>query len=78
MTTALRDVRSQGQSGKHILALSFSDFDPTETSSLTASEARRRLVPRWPNCNALGFNAAKALGLIVPPTLLTAADKVIE
>jgi hypothetical protein len=28
MTTALRDVRSQGQSGKHMLALSFSGFDP--------------------------------------------------
>jgi hypothetical protein len=31
MPTALRDVRSQGQSGKHLLALSFSGFDPTET-----------------------------------------------
>src|SRR5260370_3843871 len=28
MPTALRDVRSRGQSGKHLLALSFSDFDP--------------------------------------------------
>src|SRR5260370_41772487 len=28
MATALRDVRSQGQSGKHLLALSFSGFDP--------------------------------------------------
>jgi hypothetical protein len=28
MATALRDVRSQGQSGKHILAVSFSRFDP--------------------------------------------------
>jgi hypothetical protein len=31
MPTALRDVRSQGQSGKHMLALSFSGFDPTLT-----------------------------------------------
>src|ERR1700692_2564883 len=31
MPTALRDVRSQGQSGKHILALSFSGFDPQRT-----------------------------------------------
>jgi hypothetical protein len=30
MPTALRDVRSQGQSGKHLLALSFSGFDPEE------------------------------------------------
>jgi hypothetical protein len=28
MPTAVRDVRSQGQSGKHILAVSFSGFDP--------------------------------------------------
>jgi hypothetical protein len=28
MPTPLRDVRSQGQSGKHLLALSFSGFDP--------------------------------------------------
>jgi hypothetical protein len=27
----LRNVRSQGQSGKHMLALSFSGFDPSET-----------------------------------------------
>jgi len=31
MATAFRNVRSQGQSGKHLLALSFSDCDPTET-----------------------------------------------
>jgi hypothetical protein len=29
MPTALRNVRSQGQSGKHMLALSFSGFGPT-------------------------------------------------
>jgi hypothetical protein len=29
MPTTLRDVRYQGQSGKHILASSFSGFDPT-------------------------------------------------
>jgi hypothetical protein len=31
MPTALRDVRSQGQSGKHVLASSFSGFDPNRT-----------------------------------------------
>jgi hypothetical protein len=31
MPTAMRDVRSRGQSGKHILAVSFSEFDPKET-----------------------------------------------
>ena len=31
MPTALRDVRSRGQSGKHLLVLSFSGFDPKET-----------------------------------------------
>jgi hypothetical protein len=34
MPTALRDVRSQGQSGKNMLALSFSGFDPERKSSL--------------------------------------------
>jgi hypothetical protein len=34
MPTALRDVRSQGQSGKHMLAWSFSGFDPTGHSTL--------------------------------------------
>jgi hypothetical protein len=33
MPTALRDVRSQGQSGKHLLAASISPFDPTRTLS---------------------------------------------
>jgi hypothetical protein len=31
MPTVLSDVRSQGQSGKHMLAWSFSGFDPTAT-----------------------------------------------
>jgi hypothetical protein len=31
MPTTLRDVRFQGQSGKHMLASSFSGFDPTRT-----------------------------------------------
>ena len=32
MATLLRNVRSQGQSGKHVLVVSFSGFDPTRTS----------------------------------------------
>jgi hypothetical protein len=31
MPTALLNVRAQGQTGKHMLALRFSDFDPTAT-----------------------------------------------
>jgi hypothetical protein len=31
MPTALGNVRSQGRSGKHLLALSFSGFDPEKT-----------------------------------------------
>jgi hypothetical protein len=31
MPAALRDVRSQGQSGKHLLAVSISPFDPNRT-----------------------------------------------
>jgi len=34
MLTTLRDVRFQGQSGKHMLASSFSGFDPERTSKL--------------------------------------------
>jgi hypothetical protein len=32
MPSLLRNVRSQGQSGKHLLGLSFSGFDPERTS----------------------------------------------
>jgi hypothetical protein len=34
MPTALRDVRSQEQSGKHLLTVSSSQFDPTQTLQL--------------------------------------------
>src|ERR1700692_1094708 len=33
MPTALRNVRSQGQSGKYMLAWSFSGFEPSATSA---------------------------------------------
>jgi len=36
MAFLLRDVRSQGQSRKHVLALSFSGFDPERTSGQSA------------------------------------------
>jgi hypothetical protein len=38
MPAALRDVRSQGQSGKHLLALSFSGFDPGCVKTCTSQE----------------------------------------
>jgi len=41
MPTAMRDVRSRGQSGKHILAVSFSGFDPQRTSQLFRRHASR-------------------------------------
>jgi hypothetical protein len=34
MPTASRDVRFRGQSGKHLLAMSFSGFDPNRKSRL--------------------------------------------
>jgi hypothetical protein len=34
MPTALRDVRSQGQSGKHLLTVSSSQFGPSRNSPL--------------------------------------------
>src|SRR5258707_671627 len=33
MPTPLRNVRSRGQSGKHLLALNFSGFDPSRKSA---------------------------------------------
>src|SRR5260221_12643810 len=38
MPTALRNVRYQGQSGKHVLALSFSGFDPGCVKTCTSQE----------------------------------------
>jgi hypothetical protein len=38
MATALRNVRSQAQSGKHVLALSFSGFDPGCVKTCTSRE----------------------------------------
>lgn len=34
MPTALKDVRSQGQGGKHLLEASISGFDPERTSAM--------------------------------------------
>jgi hypothetical protein len=42
MPTTLRDVRFQGQSGKHMLALSFSGFDPNVWSGRALQEVFRR------------------------------------
>jgi hypothetical protein len=55
MPTALRDVRSQGQSGKHMLALSFSGFDPKRTSGALA------LI----ECANIGRNKQVLIALIV-------------
>jgi hypothetical protein len=38
MPTTLRDVRFQGQSGKHMLASSFSGFDPGCVKTCTSRE----------------------------------------
>src|SRR5258705_4571174 len=38
MPTVFRDVRFQGQSGKHLLALSFSGFDPGCVKTCTSRE----------------------------------------
>ncbi len=50
MATAFRNVRSQGQSGKHLLALSFSDCDPSRTYVPLAptNENRRNRWGFWP------------------------------
>ncbi len=41
MPTLFRNVRSQGQSRKHVLALSFSGFDPDVCSGRALQEVRR-------------------------------------
>src|SRR6266481_2444561 len=43
MPTPLRNVRSRGQSGKHLLALSFSGFDPGCVKTCTSSECAELL-----------------------------------
>jgi hypothetical protein len=48
MPTTLRNVRSQGQSGKHLLALRFSGFDPKPTFDVL--HFRSRLPAKLPNC----------------------------
>jgi len=47
MTTALRNVRSRGQSGKHLLALSSSDFDPTRTFAIGRYHWRQQESPEF-------------------------------
>src|SRR5258707_2072106 len=53
MPTTLRDVRFRGQSGKHVLALSFSGFDPERTSILSEGTILARSTPSrmkvWPD-----------------------------
>src|SRR5258708_11508930 len=65
MAFLLRDVRSQGQSRKHVLALSFSGFERSETSNLIASEAGWvPFLTRGPfaKCQALGTGRDVFLG----------------
>jgi hypothetical protein len=44
MPTALRNVRYQGQSGKHVLASSFSGFDPLRTPQDTTTPVSGHLI----------------------------------
>jgi hypothetical protein len=43
MPTALRNVRYQGQSGSHMLALSFSGFDPGRVKTFFLPQNCRQL-----------------------------------
>jgi hypothetical protein len=58
MPTTLRDVRFRGQSGKHMLALSFSGFDPERTCDhrrldrQVCLRAALRLSRGWDHCHA--------------------------
>jgi len=53
MPTAMRDVRSRGQSGKHILAVSFSGFDPTETWTAEIFQRKLTVEPPSGSCKYL-------------------------
>src|SRR5258707_15339608 len=79
MPTRLRDVRSQGQSGKHMLAWSFSDFDPNRTFDLVSDaiapikllSAKGRLVAS--PCASVCFDRhfrATGLSSTVPPRMV--------
>jgi hypothetical protein len=60
MPTASSDVLFRGSPGRHLLRLSSSEFDPTETSSPD------RIGP------AINMMTAKALGINIPATPLGA------
>src|SRR5260370_37927030 len=83
MPTALRDVRSQGQSGKHMIELSFSGFDPFRTS------ARRGVldVPYDPTVDLsakrheidrLGEKRLRAAFQGFPPGIVVAVDRAFD
>jgi hypothetical protein len=67
MPTLLRDVRSRGQSGKHLLALSFSAFDPKRTWEDQEIDGRVLLFRRNPqgrkisSDNRISGESARAL-----------------
>ncbi len=44
MPTASRNVRFRGQSGKHVLTLSFSGFDPNRTSAYSITSSARSMI----------------------------------
>src|SRR5258705_7129092 len=68
MPTALRNVRSRGQSGKHLLALSFSGFDPSATSAVIPLAA---IFCK----DVVGSKAANATGLSISKSMLPRADQ---
>src|SRR5260221_3152048 len=68
MPTALRNVRSRGQSGKHLLALSFSGFDPSATSAVIPLAA---ILCK----DVVGSKATNATGLSISKSMLPRADQ---
>jgi hypothetical protein len=62
MPAAVRDVRSQGQSGKHILAVSFSGFDLEQKSEI-------KIVRIADTCTSLesGVRSSILFGLATTP-----------
>jgi len=80
MPTTLRDVRFQGQSGKHLLALSFSGFDPQRTSDGLALTWTASRVGQFEYADSIraGWSDAFRKGLEISMTHVVTADSLMS
>src|SRR6267142_902171 len=76
MPTAMRDVRSRGQSGKHILAVSLSGFDPRQTFLMSSYRVLRRKQSRKGEFAMRRAVLICAVLAVLSPTCAEAAERV--